>query len=86
MNACITGPYSSQPVSEILSSQVTKETSTSPDTAIQLTFKYSIDVSLLLCATIHNCNWNLYVYVRVTTLHWCVPTGTFPLMKEGLYT
>ena len=37
----------SRPVSEVLSSQVTKETGTSPDTAVQLTFKYSVNVSIL---------------------------------------
>ena len=37
----------SQPVSDVLSSQVTKETGTSSDTAVELTFKYSVDVSLL---------------------------------------
>ena len=37
----------SQPVSNVISSQVTKETGTSADTAVQLTFQYSVDVSLL---------------------------------------
>ena len=37
----------SRPVSGILSSQVTKETGTSSDTAVRLTFQYSVDVSLL---------------------------------------
>ena len=48
----------SRPVSDVLSSQVTKETGTSSDTAVQLTFKYSVDVSLL-CMHVkqpHNCD------------------------------
>ena len=36
----------SRPVSGILSSQVTKETGTSPDTAVQLTFQFNVS---LLC-------------------------------------
>ena len=39
----------SQPVSGVLSSQVTKETGTSSDTAVRLRFEYPelVDVSLL---------------------------------------
>ena len=45
----------SQPVSGVLSSQVTKETGTSSDTAVRLTFEYPelVDVSLL-CVQVIN--------------------------------
>ena len=48
----------SRPVSDILSSQVTKEIGTSPDTAAQLTFRYSVDVSLIMHTykRPHNCD------------------------------
>ena len=34
-----------QPVSQVVSSQVTNTSATSPDIAVQLTFNYSVDVS-----------------------------------------
>ena len=37
-----------QPVSQVLSSQVTNTSATSPDIAVQLTFNYSVDVSLFV--------------------------------------
>ena len=73
-----------QSVSQILSSQVTNTSDTSPDIAVQLTFNYSVDVSSFVHAV--TCKYNtMTLYTRVMILCRYVAFGTFHLMKEGLY-
>ena len=59
-------PEPTQPISQVLSSQVTNETGTSTDTAIQLTFRYSDNVSSIMYTTTYNlCNYNINFMYRL---------------------
>ena len=72
-----------RPVSQVLSSQVTNTSDTSPDIAVQLTFNYSVDVSSFVHAV--TCKYNtMTLYTRVMILCRYVAFGTFHLMKEGM--
>ena len=75
-----------QPVSSVLSSQVTAVSNTSSKFAVLLTFKYSIEVSCFIhVATCDHGNNFVCMYIRVIILYQCVASGTFHLMKQGLH-
>ena len=58
---------------------------TSNDTAVQLTFRYSANVSSFIDATGYICTCNYMMACTRITIYWYVHSGTFPSMEEGLY-
>ena len=74
----------SRPVSQVLSSQVTNEPGTSNDTAVQLTFRYPVNVSFFMDTNVCNIvNVINFVYYRLAIHSYFVLSGTFLSIEEG---
>ena len=81
---CVLGscrPVNNEPVSPVLSSQVTGVSNSSTEFAVQLTFEYSITVSALCVLIIHVPITVYDLCTRIILLYRYVAIGTF----QGLY-